>query len=92
MTVIHAIYLVIAINCQLRIGDVIRIYPQTTHATLRKSVYDAEKPELKTLEWWIPGLRLNPLFFLISRLNIACSPLIFNLQINYPIRIKDIPF
>ena len=33
---------------------------------------------------------LNPLFFLISRLNIACSPLIFNLQINYPIRIKDI--
>ena len=35
---------------------------------------------------------LNPLFFLISRLNIACSPLIFNLQINYPIRIKDIPF
>ena len=35
---------------------------------------------------------LNPLFFLISRLNIACSPIIFNLQINYPIRIKDIPF
>ena len=35
---------------------------------------------------------LNPLCFLISRLNIACSPLIFNLQINYPIRIKDIPF
>ena len=48
--------------------------------------------ELKTLEWWISGLMLNPLFFLISRLNIACSPLIFNLQINYPIRIKDIPF
>ena len=50
-------------------------------------------PELKTnLEWWISGLMLNPLFFLISRLNNACSPLIFNLQINYPIRIKDIPF
>ena len=48
--------------------------------------------ELKTLEWWISGLMLNPLIFLISRLNIACSPLIFNLQINYPIRIKDIPF
>ena len=48
--------------------------------------------ELKTLEWWISGLMLNPLFFLILRLNIACSPLIFNLQINYPIRIKDIPF
>ena len=50
------------------------------------------KPELGTLEWWISGLIINPLFFLISRLNIACSPLIFNLQINYPIRIKDIPF
>ena len=48
--------------------------------------------ELKTLEWWISGLMLNPLFFLISILNNACSPLIFNLQINYPIRIKDIPF
>ena len=48
--------------------------------------------ELKTLEWWISGLMLNPLFFLISRLNNACSSLIFNLQINSPIRIKDIPF
>ena len=48
--------------------------------------------ELKTLEWWLSGLMLNPLFFLISRLNNACSPLIFNLQINSPIRIKDIPF
>ena len=38
--------------------------------------------ELKTLEWWISGLRLNPLFFLISRLNIACLPHNFNLQIN----------
>ena len=49
-------------------------------------------PELKTLEWWISGLMLNPLFFLISRLNNACYPLILNLQINYSIRIKDIPF
>ena len=24
--------------------------------------------ELGTFEWWISGLRLNPLFFLISRL------------------------
>ena len=48
--------------------------------------------ELKTLEWWISRLMLNPLFFLISRLNIACFPHEFNLQINYPIRIKDIPF
>ncbi len=45
-----------------------------------------------TFEWWISGLMLNPLFFLISRLNIACSPLIFNLQINYPIGIKGIQF
>ena len=34
------------------------------------------QPELKTLEWWISGLMLNPLFFLISRINIACSSLI----------------
>ena len=39
-------------------------------------------PELGTLEWWISGLMLDPLFFLISRLNIACSPHEFNLQIN----------
>ena len=26
-----------------------------------------EVPELGTFEWWILGLRLNPLFFLISR-------------------------
>ena len=38
--------------------------------------------ELGTFEWWISGLRLNPLFFLISRLNNACSPLVINLQIN----------
>jgi len=25
-------------------------------------------PELATFEWWISGLRLDPLFFLISRL------------------------
>ena len=48
--------------------------------------------ELGSLEWWISGLMLDPLFFLISRLNVACSPHEFNLQINYPIRIKDIPF
>ena len=34
--------------------------------------------ELKTLEWWISGLMLNPNFFLISRLNMACSPHEFN--------------
>ena len=49
-------------------------------------------PELKTLEWWISGLMLNPLFFLISRLNMAYFPLEFNLQISQQIGIKDIPF
>ena len=38
--------------------------------------------ELGTLEWWISGLMLDPLFFLISRLNMACSPLVINLQIS----------
>jgi len=47
---------------------------------------------LGTLEWWISGLMLYPLFFLISRLNNACSPFAINLQINKPIGIKDIPF
>ena len=58
----------------------------------RSENFENWNSELKTLEWWISGLMLHPLFSLISRLNIACSPLIFNLQINYPIRIKDIPF
>ena len=44
-----------------------------------------------TFEWWISGLMFDPLFFLISRLNNACSPIVINLQIN-PIGIKDIPF
>ena len=35
---------------------------------------------------------LDTLFFLISRLNNACSPLVFNLQINLAIGIKDNPF
>ena len=38
--------------------------------------------ELETLEWWISGLMLYRLFFFISRLNNACSPLVINLQIN----------
>ena len=40
------------------------------------------RSELVTLEWWISGLMLDRLFFLISRLNIACCPHEFNLQIN----------
>ena len=38
--------------------------------------------ELGTFEWWISRLMLNPLFFLIARLNNACSYLVINLQIN----------
>ena len=38
--------------------------------------------DLGTFEWWILGLMLDPLFFLISRLNNAWSPLVINLQIN----------
>ena len=37
---------------------------------------------LGTFKWWISGLMLKPLFFLISRLNNDCSPLAINLQIN----------
>ena len=39
-------------------------------------------PEPKTLEWWISRLMLDLLFFLISRLNKACSLLVINLQTN----------
>ena len=38
----------------------------------------AGRTELETLEWWISGLMLDLLFFLISRLINACS----SLQIN----------
>ena len=51
-----------------------------------------DNPELKTLEWWISGLRLNPLFFLISRLDIAWKTHDFNLQINYSTGYLDISF
>ena len=51
-----------------------------------------KQTEQKTLEWWISGLMLNPNFFLISRLNMACSPYEFNLQKSQQIGIKDITF
>ena len=38
--------------------------------------------EMRTFEWCISWLILDLLFFLISRLNNACSPLVINLQIN----------
>ena len=34
---------------------------------LRINLIPLNNPELETFEWWISGLRLNPLFFLISR-------------------------
>ena len=43
---------------------------------------DHIRSELKTLEWWISNSMLDLLFFLISRLNIACSPHVNNLKIN----------
>ena len=49
-------------------------------------------PETGSFEWWTSGIMLDPLFFLISRLNMACSPHVINLQINKPISIKDLPF
>ena len=42
--------------------------------------------ELKTLNRWILRAMLVLLFFLISRLNNACSHLVINLQINKPIK------
>ena len=50
------------------------------------------KPQLGTFEWWFSGLMLDPLFFLISSLNNACSLLIINFPIKKPIEVQDIPF
>ena len=55
-------------------------------------VEDKIKNRFFNLEWWISGLMLDPLFFLILRLNNDCSPLVINLQIYYLIVNKDIPF
>ena len=46
----------------------------------------------ENLEWWISGLMLNPNFFLISRLNMACSQHEYNLQKSQQIGIKDITY
>ena len=56
------------------------------------TAYTITYSELKTLEWWISGLGLNPHFFLISRLNIAWKTHDFNLQINYSTGYLDISF
>ena len=43
-----------------------------------------KEAELKTLEWRISLSMLDLRFFLISRLNYACSPLVINLQVRGP--------
>ena len=57
---------------------------QTSHSRDGKILIliSNDVPELGTFEWWISGLMLDPLFFLILRLNNACSPPVINLQIN----------
>ena len=62
-------------NLEIKKKSGLSINPDIHHSKVFSS-------ELGTLEYWISGLMLNPLFFLISRLNIACSPHEFNLQIN----------
>ena len=63
------------------------------HGILNHQIkWQHKEPELGTFEWCILGLMLDPLFFFISRLNNACSPLVINLQINELIGIKNIPF
>ena len=59
---------------------VVVLIAYTLHFSFQTFVQFNHCPELGTLEWWISGLMLDPL--LISRLNNACSPHEFNLQIN----------
>ena len=75
------IHLYIYTFIQLYIYTFIHLYIYTFRPTANHMVtYIAS--ELATFEWWISGLMLDPLFFLISRLNSACSPFIINLKIN----------
>ena len=55
-------------------------------------IYLCAQLALQSWELLISGYPLDPLFFFISRLNNACSPLVISLQINKLIGIKDIPF
>ena len=55
---------------------------KTTKHGSSSMAYCHKPTALGTSEWWISGLMLDPLFFLISRLNIACCPREFNLRIN----------
>ena len=63
-------------------STILRLVELMSHANLKRNEQTYHNHELGTLEWWISGLMLDPLFFLISRLNIACSPLVINLHIN----------
>ena len=62
-------------NLEIKKKSGLSINPNIHHSKVFSS-------ELGTLEWWISGLMLKPLFFLISRLNNVCSPLVINFQIN----------
>ena len=65
----------------MEFNQLVIIYLNIAQSTYElQLLYTSFPPELKTFEWWISGLRLNPLFFLISRLNIAWKTNDFNLQ------------
>jgi len=62
-------------NLEIKKKSGLSLNPDIHHSKVFRS-------ELGTFELWISGLMLNPLFFLISRLNMACSSHVINLQIN----------
>ena len=75
-------------NCEFTASTVsnLRLHIELKHEEVRypcdKCEYAANTTELRTFKWWISGLMLDPLFFLISRFKNACSPLVIYLQIN----------
>ena len=60
------------------LGSIILLQDSDPHLNYMEHIYS----ELGTFEWWILGLMIDPIFFLITRLNNACSPLVINLLIN----------
>ena len=69
-------------QCQEKIRELQRDNTILRNTTWIYALYMVIHTELGTLEWWISGLMFDLIFFLISRLNNACSPVVFNLQIN----------
>jgi len=64
-------------NLIIHTGIYLPIFERTTDQFDQKILHQSWE-----LEWWTLGLMLDPLVFLISRLNIACYPHEINLQIN----------